>query len=184
MSDSDIKSKDRAEVAPSLYVHVCQDGTLYLLPGDTLTGVWGDVSRLKAELARLSEVEGYIMYSIESPDEGLSEEANAIFDLIDSYELESELVDPHPATNNYKKSFKPFLREAIEAAETDIAGTEDLIRIAEQALSKADSDSKLCAEINGDLAELNLQLKDAEYSLSRLLSIELEIATDIDAVEH
>ena len=171
-------------ISPTLYVHICNDGSVYLLPGDTLRGVWADTSRLKAELVRLQDIEGRLLLSFEEAEADPSSHAEAVCELIDGYELDCEPVDPHPATNGYYKSFVRYVYEAIEVAEMDITGTEDMIKVAEDALIEFDSGTKNHREISTDISRLEKQLEGARNALQRLLDLELEICTEAEGVEQ
>ena len=166
----------------TLYVHICHDGQVYLLPGDTLTGVWGDFSRLKAELTLLKEKEGSLLFSIDEipHDEEPNESVNLIISLIDSFELDSFPVDPHPATNGFYRSYIPYIHQAIEVSEIDIEGTEARIADVKQVLADSPEGTGERRELEQELSTLDQQLVFAKYAHKKLLDLELDICTETE----
>lgn len=90
----------RRDAKDALYVHLSFDGRIFLLPGDTGRTDWSDLSHLNAELERLPDGKGTILYSREAPDIDPPAEVVRTFNLIvecgTRKRLGIKLVDAHP----------------------------------------------------------------------------------------
>lgn len=173
------------EGSPSLYVHINSDGTLFLIPEDTAAGTWADIPRLKAELSRLEEVDGVLIYSIEPYLAGPSEYIDQVLELISGYELDVQFERyPHPAAMGYNKSFALYLFDAVDAAEMDVEGSKQLLEELNTFLEKMEAGTTEHREASEDLPKIELQLKEAENALKRLKEIEFEICTHTEGREQ
>jgi ankyrin repeat protein len=77
------------------YVHLAQDGRVYLLPGNTGDNRWSDAAGLADQISRVQDRHGFLMYHREDPEHEMSPAARANFDLILASGLNVMLAPEH-----------------------------------------------------------------------------------------
>ena len=95
----DLLEDEETLLAATLYIHLAGDGRILILPGDRLRTQWVMRDELEAELERIRELGGLVMYSRDHPERDPPEVVLETFDRILSYRLPMKLVaEPHPDT--------------------------------------------------------------------------------------
>ena len=90
---------DQAEYTAekTLYVHLANDGRIYLLPGWNPLGQWVDRAALDSALAKCKEIGGLILYSRQNAAADPSPTAFATFEHMVEFKLPFRLLtEPHP----------------------------------------------------------------------------------------
>jgi len=163
---------------PVLYIHIYNSGEIFILPDDRTDGSISDSLRLKAELSRLSKIDGSILYSYDDP-ETFSDEASEVLDYIVEIELPAEFtLYPHPQVYGFDSSFALHLFHAVDYAEMDVEGLEVLLNSCEGYLRKLEAGSEEYKEVECDYRLLQAKLEKAKYSLEVLKEVSGELCSD------
>ena len=97
---SDPPRPPRSDAENALYVHLTLDGRILLLPGDTGRRALAGRPQLIAEIKRLPDGKGTILYTREAPDIALPAKVEETFQMIvllaKEKRLSIRLVEPHP----------------------------------------------------------------------------------------
>jgi hypothetical protein len=90
-------SPGRRKARRSLYVHLADDGGIFVMRGFDGAGRWVTPAQLHSELAHTRDRRGTLVYSRENPDEEPGEQVFALFQEMVEYELPLRVADePHP----------------------------------------------------------------------------------------
>ncbi|RMG43454.1 MAG: hypothetical protein D6719_03755 [Candidatus Dadabacteria bacterium] len=179
------KSDKSNETAEVLYLHLPEDGVVYIIGSEDNTGVWVDIDDVKGELEKLSKKRGTLLFSTDFIDDNEDNPVRRKFlELLESFDLEVQEVTPHPATNGYYKNFIPYIQDAIAVAELDVEGTEQMLESARLLLEGSDPESDEYSEIEHDVNALEVQLEEARYALKRLLEVDLELCREPEGGEQ
>lgn len=173
-------------ILAKLYIHICQDGSIYFLDFDInpIVGDWGDVDRLKEELKALTEEEALLEYSLDDLEDEPTEEFATALELLNEYEPKVMSEAPHPALHGYYKSYRTFIYKAYDFAEMDVAGLEALLRMNEQFISEADNASSDYEELVASKDKLKEDLARAQHDYQRLREIVLELCIEAEGAEQ
>jgi hypothetical protein len=94
-----LQEDDQKLLEATLYVHLANDGRILILPGNRLRTQWVGRDELEAELRRIRDLGGLVLYSRENPAEDPSAAVLETFARIVAYKLPMKLVaEPHPDT--------------------------------------------------------------------------------------
>ena len=179
MKADDNGSQSHNEQMESLYVHIHVDGEVYLLPSDVEVGIRSDLRRLKTELRRIDELDGYVEFSTDHYTGEPPEAIETALSLITSFNLYCIPTNfPHPEVYYYYRSFSIYLAWAVEVAKTDIDGIERYLFEADEILEKQEKGTKEYREIQEVRDDYQAQLEHAQYSLKRIEELELEISIE------
>jgi hypothetical protein len=157
------------DAARALYVHLSDDGGIFLVWGDGRSG-WVIESKLEAELALLHESGGRLIYSRDSADRDPPAFVEATFKkLIDSRPGGIQLLpEPHPAARTHREKGFPWLGMAAYRGWRDFVA--DLIRrgVPLEAKSSKDGYTALMMAANGGQEEAVRMLLDAGAEVNAL----------------
>lgn len=167
----------------SIYVHIYSDGEVFLHPQSSPCGIVCDIDRLKSELQRVSESGGELLYSIDDPDSTFQQTIGELSELILSYDVAAELIDPHPEVYGYRESYLPYLNDAVEVAALDIQGLEHYLDHARAALRGVPEFSELYKERSELCQILSERLARARDAYKKLSQLQFELASEQDLFE-
>lgn len=167
----------------SIYVHIYSDGEIFLHPQDSPCGIVCDLSRLKHELERVSDSGGELLYSIDDPDMSHQQTVSELSELILSYDVSTELIDPHPEVYGYRESYLPYLNDAVEVAALDIQGLEHYLELARTALRGVPEHSALYKERSELCKILSERLARARDAYKKLSQLQFDLASERDLFE-
>jgi hypothetical protein len=159
----------------SVYVHIYNNGRLFILPSDVSTGFTGNLSSLKEYLNDIQTQDGILLYSVDESEYVQNRRVSRLLSLIHSYEIESQLVDPHPQVYGYNKSFAPYLTETIEVAEIDVEGLKQYLAEARQELRQCNRESKDYGKLKETCRSLRDRLKKAKIYLEKISNLHFEL---------
>lgn len=115
------------DAAEALYVHLSDDGGIFVVWGDGRSG-WVIESRLEAELLQLRDKGGRLIYSRDNPDQDPPAHVEATFKkMVDSRPAGIQLLpESHPAPKAHREKGFPWLGMAAHRGWRDFLA--DLIR--------------------------------------------------------
>jgi hypothetical protein len=150
------------DAACALYVHLSDDGGILLVWGDGRSG-WVIESKLEAELVRLRESGGRLIYSRDSADQDPPAYVEATFKkIVDSRPPAIQLLpEPHPSARTHREKGFPWLAMAAYRGWRDFIV--DLIRrgVPLEAKSSKDGYTALMMAANGGQEEAVRMLVEA-----------------------
>jgi len=169
----------------SLYCHLGNNGTIFIIADDVSAGAWVDATRFKAELQRIKEALGFLVMSW---DDDVTEEDSPqklLEDLVRSYEVEVRVAKHrHPAVVGYSRSFAIALWDAVDLAKHDIDGTKGKLEHAEYWVGQAKQGTSDYSFWTEQKEMFIKQLAYAEMAYSKLNDLELELTRDPDGGEN
>jgi hypothetical protein len=81
------------------YVHLREDGGIFVVRGDTGEQMWTTLAGLRMELERLRDIGGRLLYSRDNPERDPPGILEKVFQEIADYDFQIQLTDdPHPAS--------------------------------------------------------------------------------------
>ena len=95
----DLLEDEEKLLEATLYVHLAADGRILILPGNRLRTQWVTRDVLEAELERIRELGGVVLYSRDHPEQAPPDVVLETFERIASYKMPMKLVaEAHPDT--------------------------------------------------------------------------------------
>jgi hypothetical protein len=89
--------RKRPDPRKVLYVHLANDGAIFVIWGGTGEQAWIREEQLHKELARVSEMGGSLIYSRETPESDPPPEVERVFQAMTEYKLPIQLLEQaHP----------------------------------------------------------------------------------------
>jgi hypothetical protein len=157
------------DAARALYVHLSDDGGIFLVWGDGRSG-WAIESKLEAELMRLHESGGRLIYSRDSPDRDPPAHVEATFKkMVDSRPAGVQLLpEPHASAKAHREKGFPWLGMAAYRGWRDFVA--DLIRrgVPLEARSSREGYTALMMAANGGQEEAVRMLLEAGAEVDAL----------------
>jgi hypothetical protein len=105
----------RPDPRKALYVHLADDGAIFVIWGGTGEQAWIPEHQFHKELARVRAMGGSLIYSRDSPGSDPPPETDRLFRAMTAYGLPVQLLEkPHPEAVVPRERRRSMLRHARE----------------------------------------------------------------------